>query len=146
MSDGNDQKGNKLRTYRTYKTQFKTEEYVKINTSRDQRKILAKLRSCNLPLEIEKGRYTRPKTPVNERICKVCGSLEVEYETHFLISCRFYDDIRYDLFSVCSQINANFLNLTSGDKLVFIMPSSSLQLKLASSLQKMIRRTNTAAL
>ena len=60
MSDGNDQNGNKLRRYRTYKTQFKTEDYVKINMSRDKRKTLAKFRSCNLPLEIEMGRYTRP--------------------------------------------------------------------------------------
>ena len=142
MSNGNDQNGNKLRTYRTYKTQFKTEDYVKINMSRDQRKVLAKFRCCNLPLEIEKGRYTRPKTPVNERICKFCGSQEVEDETHFLISCSFYDDIRYDLFNLCSQINVNFRNLIASEKLIFIMQTSSLQLKLASSLQKMIRRRN----
>ena len=60
--------GNKLRTYRTYKTQFQAEHYVKMNMSRDQRKVLAKFRSCNLPLEIVKGRYTRPKTPLSDRI------------------------------------------------------------------------------
>ena len=51
-----------------------TEHYVKLNMSRDQRRILAKLRSCILPLEIEKGRYTRPKIPINERICKFCDA------------------------------------------------------------------------
>ena len=77
MSNGNDQNGNK----RKNKTQFKTEDYVKINMSRDQRKGLAKFTCCNLPLEIEKGRNTRPKTPINERICKYCGSQELEDET-----------------------------------------------------------------
>ena len=38
MHDGNDQNGNKLRTNRTYKTEFQTEHYVKVNMSRDQRK------------------------------------------------------------------------------------------------------------
>ena len=91
----NDQNGNKLRVYRTYKTQFKTEDYVKNNMSRVQCKLLAKFRSCNFPLEIEKGRCTRrPKTPVNVRICKSSGSQEEEDETHLLISCSFYDDIR----------------------------------------------------
>ena len=41
MSNGSEQNGNKLRTYRTYKTQFETEHYVKLNMSRDQRRILA---------------------------------------------------------------------------------------------------------
>lgn len=92
MNNGNNQNG-KLRTYRKYKTSFEVEHYVKMNLRRDQRKVLANFRSCNLPLEIEKGRYTRPKTPVNDRICKHCDSHEVEDETHFLINCSFYDDI-----------------------------------------------------
>ena len=69
-------------------------------------------------------------------------SYKVEDETHFLISCSFYDDIRYDLFSHCCQINVNFRNFNASDKLIFIMQTSSLQLKLASSLQKMSRRRN----
>ena len=36
MSNGHDQNGDKLRTYRTYKTQFKPVDYFKINMSRDQ--------------------------------------------------------------------------------------------------------------
>ena len=68
-SNGTSVNGNKLRTYREYKTDFKPEYYVKCSMSRDQRRILSKFRSCNLPLAIETGRYTRPKTPVNDRVC-----------------------------------------------------------------------------
>ena len=86
---GNDQNGNKLRTYRTYKSQFQTEHYDKLNMSRNQRKVLAKFRSCNLPLEIEKGRYTRPKTPLNDRICKFCKSKTTEDETQSINLLQF---------------------------------------------------------
>ena len=34
-----------------------------MNMSRDHRRILAKFRSCNIPLAVETGRYTKPKTP-----------------------------------------------------------------------------------
>ena len=61
---GTEDNGNKLRTYKLYKRNLQTEYYVKCNMRKDQRRILAKFRSCNLPLAIETGRYTRPKTPV----------------------------------------------------------------------------------
>ena len=54
--NGTNVNGNKLRTYREYKTNFKPEYYVKCNMSRDQRRILSKFRSCNLPLAIKTGR------------------------------------------------------------------------------------------
>ena len=64
MSNGKDENnGNKLRTYRTYKNTIRTENYVKLNMRRDHRRILARFRSCNLPLAIEAGRFTKPKTP-----------------------------------------------------------------------------------
>ena len=64
FSDGNsNDNGNKLRTYRKFKTSFNTEPYVKMNMSRDHRRILAKFRSCNIPLAVETGRYTKPKPP-----------------------------------------------------------------------------------
>ena len=53
MSDGNALNGNKLRTYRQCKTVLKTESYVKQTMSRGHRRVLAKFRSCNLPLAIE---------------------------------------------------------------------------------------------
>ena len=139
MHGGNDQNGNKLRTYRTYKTEFQTEHYVKVNMSRDQQKVLAKFRSCNLPLEIEIGRYTRPKTPLNDRVCKYCSSNTIEDETHLLILCNFYDDIRYELFQCASQIKHDFTDLSPSEKIIFIMQCPDLQIKLATCLQKMIR-------
>ena len=48
INDGTDQSGNKLRTYRKYKTTFEAEHYVKTIMCRGQRKVIDKLRSCNL--------------------------------------------------------------------------------------------------
>lgn len=88
---------NNGKTLRTYKNSFNTETYVKNNMRRDHRRILAQFRSLNLPLAVETGRYTKPKTPLNERLCKYCDSSSAEDETHFLIDCELYGDVRYDL-------------------------------------------------
>ncbi len=109
--------GNKLRTYRTYKSALETECYVKQIINRDHRRILAKFRSCNLPLAIETGRYARPKIPLPDRVCKYCDMGAIEDETHFLIDCEFYSDTRYTLFSKAVSINSNFTSINSHDKL-----------------------------
>ena len=108
MRDGSVDNGNKLRTYREYKYSFKTEYYVNCNMSRGHRRTLAKFRSCNLPLAIETGRYTRPKTPVNERLCKYCNINAVEDETHFFVDYEFYSDLRYELFNSALCFNNTF--------------------------------------
>ena len=51
----------KLRTYTSYKSHISKEEYLEINLTKMQRSVLAKLRSCTLPLAIEKGRYKNEK-------------------------------------------------------------------------------------
>lgn len=137
--------GNKLRTYRKYKNTLNPEQYVLTNMRRDHRRILAKFRSCNLPLAIETGRYTRPKTPLNDRLCKFCDGAAVEDETHFLVDCEFYSDIRYDLFHCANVLYSDFSSLSSGDKLIFLMQNNDLQRKLASTLVFMCRRRRFAA-
>lgn len=127
LSTGNTENDNKLRTYRTYKSSFTTEPYITMNMRRDHRRILAKFRSCNIPLAVETGRYSKPKTPLNERLCKFCDTASVEDETHFLIDCDFYSDIRYDLFRCANTLNINFNSFASADKLIFLMQNNGLQ-------------------
>ena len=108
--------------------------------SRDQRQILSKFRSCNLPLAIETGRFTKSKTPLKDRICKFWSASSVEGETHFLIECEFYDDIRYDLFESTSKLNDNFGHLNPKEKLSFLMNTNSLQFNIVNCLLTMSRR------
>ena len=141
VSNGRDEnKGNKLRTYSTYKNASCTEFYAKLNTRRDHRRILARFRSCNLPLAIETGRFTNPKTPLNQRLCRFCKTSAIEDETHFLIACDLYSDIRYGLFKNAVDMNTNFLGISDSDKLAFLMKPDMLQYKIASTLQQMNRR------
>ena len=81
----------KLRTYRTFKSEFGLETYVQCDLSRSERSLIAQLRCGILPLAIETGRYTQPrKTPVDERLCTICKTGAVESETHFIFDCEVY--------------------------------------------------------
>lgn len=77
FNDNGNDNGNKLQTYRTFKTVLNTSEYVKNVKYRDRRKILANFRCGCLPLAIELGRYARPKIPLCDRLCKFCDSNKV---------------------------------------------------------------------
>ena len=55
--DKSDGEGNKLRTYRLFKTAVREEKYLKIITNRNIRQNICKLRISSHNLPIEKGRY-----------------------------------------------------------------------------------------
>ena len=52
------------------------------------RRILCQLRGGTLSLRIEEGRWEGLER--EERICRTCGSKEVEDEQHFIEDCKFY--------------------------------------------------------
>ena len=85
----------KLRTYVKYKHDFKLEPYVtKLNFKNRQE--LSRLRLSDHKLKVEVGRYTKPKTPLEDRTCTVCPN-SVEEEYHFLITCPMYKEEREKL-------------------------------------------------
>ena len=71
----------KLRTYVTFKREFKTEEYIKMNLQRNEHSILAQFCCGILPVRIETGRFVGER-PV-ERLCKLCDLNVPEDERHF---------------------------------------------------------------
>ena len=57
-------------------------------------------RLSNFELAIETGRYTRPKTYREQRLCRTCLTVEDEYHVFFV--CPLYNQVRTnhpDLFS-----------------------------------------------
>ena len=104
---------------------------------RSHRRILAKFRSGSLPLQIEIGRYAKPKVPLDNRICKLCKDNVVEDELYFLLCCDFYSDLRRPLMQLC---NVNFPNMLIKDKFVFIVSYVNMQHILASILLQMFNR------
>ena len=142
--DRNKPNGNKLRTYRLYKTEPELSEYVRTVKYRDHRRVLSKFRCGNLPLAIETGRYSKPPTPLSDRICQVCAETRnvatLEDETHFLIDCPFYSDIRYKLFTLAEKDFSNFSTMTSILKLKTLLTHVPLQPMLAATLNQMYKR------
>ena len=83
---------NKLRTYCLFKSSYVTESYVECILSRAHRSSFAKFRCGVAPIGIELGRYTN--TPLNDRICRQCNIGSIESESHVLLDCILYQDIR----------------------------------------------------
>ena len=57
---------------------------------------------------IELGRFHRPPTPLQDRICKMCDTNVVENEIHFLGECALYNDIRSGLWKIASDVDSAF--------------------------------------
>lgn len=81
--------------------------------------ILTRLRISAHNLEIETGRYTTPKTPLENRLCKQCNLSEIEDEEHFLINCPKYSLHRKELFRKLN--NSNFNELSNMNKFVWLL-------------------------
>ncbi len=68
---------------------------------------------------IETGRYHR--LPVEQRVCEVCDSNNVEDEIHFLFSCNAFTQDRPELYANVSQFVGNFNELSLEDKFIELM-------------------------
>ena len=86
-----------LRSYRLYKTEFNTLWYSDCMNLPKYRIPVSKIRVISHDLEIECGRYTRPRLDQNQILCYSC--LEVEDEEYFVTSCRVNIYERRSLFT-----------------------------------------------
>jgi len=103
MNDNRKQGGNKLRTYREFKYDFKYECYLSNVKIKKHRVDLTRFRISSHRLHIETGRYKRPPTPLDERICFKCNNNCVEDEYH-IFKCEFYENLRLEHnIDVCNK-------------------------------------------
>ena len=123
MSDhavrGREEGGNKLRTYRKFKKEYATEQYVSVNRKK-YRSASAKFRCGVAPIKIETCRYGLHRVPVEQRLCKT--SHVVEDEFHVVMECTLYDDIRKDCLNHISGlipffIEEQFIKVMSNPKI-----------------------------
>ena len=77
--------------------------------------MLAQFRCGILPLRIETGRFSGE--PEDSRLCKMCSKNEIESETHFLINCDFYNELRNELYSTIPS-KETFLSLPHCEQLI----------------------------
>jgi len=90
----------KLRCYVKFKLDFSTEHYLLNIKDFRIRKCIAQLRLSSHNLEIERGRFTKPITAEDNRICQHCNLNLVETEYHFLLICPYFDRERAILLNV----------------------------------------------
>ena len=114
----------KMRTYIQFKNKFTPEDYLNIHNFQI-RKSLTQLRISAHKLQIERGRYTRPPTPVEARICVFCKDKKVEDELHFLMNCNLYEKERTDFFKMMCIKVPNFNNLNVNEKFVYLLTSAN---------------------
>ena len=81
--------GNKLRTFVRFKKSFKMEHYI-LSCEPTLRKNFTKLRISAHKLDIEMGRYAKPKVAPENRKCQQCSLNKIEDEFHMFMECPFY--------------------------------------------------------
>ena len=108
----------KLRTYKTFKSEIYLENYLLALTNPKSRQEFTKLRISAHKLNIELGRYTRPITPVEDRKCVCCNS--IENELHMIMDCSLFNTERKLLFDQL-ELLTDFSSLTQSEKFIFIM-------------------------
>ena len=123
LSKIREESSGKLLFYSKIYKKFEQQEYLKFHIQKELRKQLTKLRISAHPLAIETGRYSKPKTPHNERCCKFCKD-QVEDESHFLLKCPKYNILRQK-YGIDNESNEDSLSFIIN----LLNPSSSRKLK-----------------
>ena len=110
-------------THKEIKKDYQLEEYLKTVKNPAYRVSMTRLRLGVHYLRIQTRKYENAgaSIPVEERKCLVCKENYIEDEQHFLMYCEGYDNIRKDLHSLISQTDANFVNLTDHDKIMYLL-------------------------
>ena len=111
----------KLRTYKTFKKVFEPETYLSSSYNWNHIIALARFRTSSHNLNIEKGRHTKPITPLHNRTCLFCQSSDIDDEFHFLMSCSFHSENRKYLFDFIKSVIPGFDIMNNQDRFISIM-------------------------
>jgi len=114
--------GNKLRTYKKFKSCIKFESYLNLNDQEKRRKI-AQIRISAHKLKIETDRFNgknQYKAP-ELRTCDCCNLHKTEDEFHFIMECPKYKQLREHFFSTISFANYHFRDYNMMNQFIWIM-------------------------
>ena len=106
-----------------YKGYYGIEPYLIYIKDPNYRIALSRLRMSSHNLTIETGRHSKPKVPVNERICTKCNMDQVQDEIHFVLKCPKFDTCRQALLDELNTYGTDFSTLSDADKFTYIMKS-----------------------
>ena len=102
------------------------EPYLYLVKNPKYRIAISKIRTSSHKLEIERGRYTRPKTPTENRLCHYCNV--IENEMHFMLYCSINEEERGVLLTKIEAVNPHFKDLPPIDKFVSLLTSDNEQM------------------
>ena len=106
----------KLFLYSKLKNDIILEPYLLQLSNFTNRQLIAKCRSSDLNLEIEKGRYKN--IPRQQRLQYLQN---IEDEDHFFLHCRINNQPRNLLFNIIGNYYSNFINMSDLNKLKYIL-------------------------
>ena len=115
---------NKLRTYKGFKSTYETEMYLKVPMPFKVRQSFASLRCGTAPLRVETGRYENK--PVNERLCELCDSGQIEDEIHFMTKCTAFTEERQQLYNNVSPYIVDFNQKSDTDRFLILMGNANI--------------------
>ena len=115
-----------LRTYKNIESSFGTEPYIYLVKDRRYRHAIFRLRCSSHIFHIEKGRYTRPRTPLHERLCYSCNC--VEDELHFVAACSLSRTEIIVLYDKVIRKFPDFDQLADVEKFVFLFTFKDAQM------------------
>ena len=114
----------KSNLYASFKTVYKFEPYLDYIQDYTIRSVLAKLRVSAHNLQIETGRFSKNKTPRDERFCPYCKTLNidaVENEVHFLLSCSLFNEERQKFLEEIYESFPNTASLNELNMFIWLM-------------------------
>ena len=115
-----------LRTYSVFKSDFVLECHLNSVKDLRYRAAITKLRTSSHVLEIERGRYQKPKVPRDQRLCRICNV--VEDEEHFVTSCNINHGERSLLYSIMTNKMPYFGTLSANEMFLFLIISNDPQI------------------
>ena len=109
-----------------FKHDFFTEHHLELITYFRYRAAITKLRCSSHVLEIERGRYQKPKVPRDLRLCLTCKV--VEDENHFVTKCSINQAERRHFYSKISCKAPHLSTLSDDEKFVYLLTNNDPQI------------------
>ena len=103
-----------MRTYCTFKSNLRLENYLLVSSNNYGRYLHTALRIGTNKLRIDMDR--RNNLEEKDRICKECNLNVVENELHFLVECDKYNQLRSQLFNSIFTLSKGKWNLSAISK------------------------------
>ena len=124
-----------LRFYKTIKSSFGQESYIKLISDRNIQTCISKFRLSSHCLRIHTGRHERDKngknTPSKERLCQSCKAGFIDNELHLFTNCETHTFERNILKNTIDSLIHNSSSLSSTEVLSHIFQSANYRAMMA---------------